>query len=212
MQSNGKTRCDCPTCSRSDQGQTWRQKSPLILLFCLLALAAKPAAAGSVFFTPAGSQLDGDSILDIDTLPGSTIVFTIALDPSGVSLSGPFDRFVVDYSLAWDKGELDNGDSHGSISGLASDFKLDGTFLQGPVDYSFTVLNPVNDGSPDFKLTIDHISAHQDASPFTNLDVTNQFSPNSQIVEVQSSPEPGSLALLGIAAFPLLGLIRRRRA
>ncbi len=164
--------------------------------------------AASLSFVPAGAQLDGDPIADIETEVGDEILFSVLLDTTGLGSSGSLD---ISYNFRWDFGEL-GGDTidvdvdfgaGGGICNLVPD-SCTAYYVDLPLDQqgtlsviSFDVLPAlVNDGAGDFAIQL--VSATIDG-----LDVTSQFSPASQEVEVQPVPEPvfvktGFLGSLGL--------------
>jgi hypothetical protein len=93
--------------------QVW--KSLLAGLSCV-TLGGLNAQAATMRFTPAGSQLDSDSIFDIELMPGQTITFSNYFDNSSdfttvnVPIIGPVTtprptRF-IDYVINYDPNEL----------------------------------------------------------------------------------------------------------
>jgi len=168
----------------------------------------------SFFFTPAGSQLDGDPIKDIFARPGDSISFTTGIDPSGLTFLPTTTKIVVSYNARWDNSELvftEGGQQfpgQSGFDGIASDFDLTGTCLRGCSPLDFIVTNPVNNGIVDFGYILGGVSETYTNDPNPAF-ITDQFSPNRfnavrtagteyhQVVEVQV---PGPLPILGITA------------
>jgi len=183
-------------------------------------LAARSAEAGRLYFTPAGSQLDGDAILDIALSPGSQITFTIGLNTSEVSADpATYTRFVVEYNIAWDTSELvemavPTPPNSGHYESLITNFALDGMWIDGGRTITFLAFPGLwpHDGLADFTGSLVQINAFNPTTLAT-LDVTSQFSSEDQIVEVQTVPEIDPAT--GGSAFSLvagvLAMIEHRR-
>lgn len=59
---------------------------------------------------PAGAQLDGDSIADLETEMGAEIAFSILLNTSGLGSAGSLE---ISYNFRWDfVGELSGDKCH----------------------------------------------------------------------------------------------------
>jgi hypothetical protein len=197
------------------------------------------AQAASISFTPTGSQLDTDSILDIAMTPGQTISFNIFVDPSGLFTGGStanlnlitYDVFVDTNELTFVSATHPAYDPTGDVIG--------GEFLthaQRDMGTNFGVMQDrdgfgVSTGPPGITLaptlldTLTYTATgnldNDGVSDFrialaaatTNTSVTNLFNPSSQQVEVQPSPAPeaGTTALTGLG-FVALGFMGFRRS
>lgn len=196
------------------------------------------ARAASISFTPTGSQLDTDSILDIAMKPGQTISFNIFVDPSGLFTGAStanlnlitYDVFVDTNELTFVSATHPAYDPTGDVIG--------GEFLthaQRDMGTDFGVMQDrggfgVSTGPPGITLTptlLDTLTYtatnnldNDGTSDFrivlaaatTNASVTGLFNPSSQEVEVQPNPapEPGTMALIGLGFFAL-GFMRFRQ-
>lgn len=89
----------------------------------LFALGSLSSQAATVRFEPAGSQLDGDTILDIVLLPGQPITFSNFFDNSNdttiFNLPNP-TRF-IDYTVTYDATELTYVSSSLDVNNKISD-------------------------------------------------------------------------------------------
>src|SRR5215469_15294438 len=73
----------------------------------LATIVPFPAQAASISFTPTGSQLDSDSILDIVLKAGQTISFNIYVDPSGLFTGASTGNLsLITYDVFVDTNEL----------------------------------------------------------------------------------------------------------
>jgi hypothetical protein len=189
------------------------------------------ANAAAFTFTPTGSQLDADTILDIVLQPGQPIRFEYSVsDISGLTLAdGNFlDLF---YSVSWDSGELTYqglGTNPGfpppqtslpqllyvgkAVANPASSGGFDIVFQEGipGIDFIGADVNPwPGDGLSDFTLSLDRAELRQFQADVNPTSVTALFNPKNQIVEVQKTPGP--LPLLGVgAAFGFSSNLRKR--
>jgi len=182
---------------------------------------ASAQVSADFFFTPPGSQVDSDPILDIVIGPGVPITFSPGLIDNFIR-PAIYDSYTVEYRVSWDKTEL-SYDADPTINGLAltSNFSLSKT-CQTNCSLAFTTVAPVNDGLTDFSYILDKVFINQ-VGPFINgplrNDITQNFSPINdssdqgvpvtpgsgfqQVVEVQPHdipPVPGPLPLLGVGA------------
>lgn len=90
-----------------------RNLSAFAIAAGIAGLACVPSQAATMRFTPAGSQLDGDSILDILLKPGETITFSNYFNNSS-DIFGPFPIIgsipratrSIDYVITYDPTEL----------------------------------------------------------------------------------------------------------
>ncbi len=202
-------------------------------------LVAGTAHAATISFVPAGAQLDGDAINDIEVAVGDTISFDVYIDTIG--LAGPLQNFK--YTATWDPAELvrtgltmDNG-----APGAGGNFGTDtppGAFLPtgatvshgaGAVPagsaaflldtWTFKVADGlVNDGKVDFSVTVFNAESPVNGVLINQngkYDVTlpnGMRVPGFQQVEVQPAavvPEPEIISLMGAGALVLLGMRRR---
>lgn len=183
-----------------------------------------PVKAASISFVSAGSQLDTDSINDINTFEGRPISFDVQLDTTG--LIAPLTNFVTRFDF--DTTEL----SFTGVNQSALDQSFFGTpgvttsfdFLTGifsvtttrtgfaPINTTytmftdnFTVLPGVNnDGLADYRAVV------LSATDANGTDVTSLFNPNEQVVEVQSVPEPNLILAMGVT-MGLIFLTQKRK-
>jgi hypothetical protein len=202
--------------------------------------SAQQVPLADFFFTPAGTQLDSDPILDIEIGPGVPITFSPGLI-DGFIRTEIFDSYTVNYRVSWDTTEL-LYIANPTISGLAltSDFSLSKTCLTN-CSLLFRTVNPVNNGLTDFSYILDNVFINQigGGEPIETAllngvvggqDITADFSPINdfsdrgvpvtpgsgfqQVVEVQHigiPPVPGPLPLLGVgAAFGFTRKLRKR--
>jgi hypothetical protein len=183
-----------------------------------LFIAATASNAANISFTPAGTQLDEDEILDIGTAPDQQITFNISFDTHFINTAYNSNSFVyVDYSILIDTTELEIVDKPGGgfrhIIALSQNAVLVNPF-------TVKVLNGlINDGAPDIRLIFHSAYA---GSGITGEDVSNSFGslgPSStfgytgttlvQTVEVQpndpadllaqNTPEPGTILSAAVA-------------
>jgi hypothetical protein len=194
------------------------------VLSAVLILGFKMNGA-TISFTPAGTQLDADAILDIGTFPTADISFAISIDTTGIAGSLVSLTMLVMH----DPSELsftglqqsanhftDNtfGQPNGPDGGLiqlefSGGLVPPGTGVIHLADVSFTVLNGLdNNGVRDFWVTVSSANACVDQICDVPEDVTSSFDPNYQEVEVQPIPEPATL-LTSLAGGLLLLVIRR---
>jgi hypothetical protein len=203
------------------------------LLVLLLSSAGAPAAlAASIFFTPAGIQLDSDPILDIYMKPGQKISFNVYVDGSGLFTGASTTNLnLITYYVSVDTSELTfvstshpsdttfgGFDTHassglGTASGVVQDRGGVGISTSAPgITLAPVLLDTftyqatsalVNDGNFDFKISL--------GSATTNAIVSRLFSPSTQEVEVQPNPEPGTVMLMGLGA-AMIGIGRWRRS
>ena len=170
-----------------------------------LAMASSGVAYGApvCWFTPSGSQLDGDPISDIAIDAGQDIALDLWIDTdlSGIVLPlFPYDRLIVTWSFAYDSSEL-------SLLSVENDSPLtlafDSVFALGEV--AFEALSLSDDGISDFDVSVE-IIVHDTSGMGPDGDLTNQCTIPSP-VEVQI-PEPAALSLLAIGA---MALVRRTK-
>lgn len=191
---------------------------PCAALAAVLLLGTAGTAAGAqLTFAPAGTQLDGDAILDI--VPGGQITFDVSIDTAG--LGGVLTALT--YEILYDQLELrpagtilDVGGVFGGDSvALPADPANPGTGIvthgagnlapgfNAVVDrITFDTLVLMNTGASDFLLRVTRATA---TIAGTTMDVTAAFRPNP-FVEVQPAAvaEPSSLGLLGAGVLALL--------
>ena len=190
---------------------------------CLVTLGvatATPVYGASLSFVPTGTQLDNDSLDDIEVNVGDSISFTLELDTTGLSANLNSFNFLIE----GDRTEL------GFINAvLTDDFvavfpNADVTFLtlteeailvlneiSGPGisantslqlgTYNYTVLPGLsNDGLSDFAITV------TSALDSDGADVTGLFDPVRQEIEIQASPIPESTPIMGLLLLGVLGV------
>jgi hypothetical protein len=191
-------------------------------LTAALLLSTVPAFGAVITFAPAGTQLDGDPILDI--VPGGQITFDVSINTTG--LGG--NLTAITYSVLYDQTELKPTRNALDVGGV---FTFDAATLPndpanpgtGSVRHTggnlapsfnavvdrltFDTLVLVNNGSSDF---LPRASSAFATIGGVSTDVTAQFTP-IQFVEVQPVPEPGSLALFATGGLALLWQDWRRR-
>ena len=169
------------------------------------------ASAASLSFTPAGSQLDNDEILDIAVSSGQTLTFNVDFDPMDNTFS------TIEYNFDFDTSELSLQNinaPNASVTGSAGELGVGAVgriTVPGGVDsftdtFTFVVTNPgiaPHDGLRDFNIQIGTAIVITDDGD--REDGRNLFFPQEQEVEVQT-PEPNFL--LGIFALTGLGLIK----
>ena len=191
-----------------------------LILFLTLMGITQPSHAGFISISPAGSSLDADSILDVETSPGATSIFDIYLDTTG----NPGDVTTLTYNLFWDPNELElivedsvsfpsparTGGGFNAVG--SSERKINSHYASGVVtanqlylvsSWSFLVLDGLNnDGSIDVVL-----------KDSTEEGAFGKFTSNfeNQGLEVQPGsavPEPTTLLLFGSGLF---GVFLRRK-
>jgi hypothetical protein len=191
-------------------------------LTAVLLLSAFPAFGAAITFAPAGTQLDGDPILDI--VPGGQITFDVSINTAG--LGG--NLTAITYSILYDQTELSPTRNALDVGGV---FTLDAASL--PTDPANPGMGLIRHGggnlAPGFNAVVDRLTFDtlvlvnngssdflpRATSAFANIggvsrDVTAQFTP-IQFVEVQPVPEPSSLALFATGGLALLWQVWRRR-
>ena len=169
------------------------------------------AQAANLSFTPTGSQLDNDPILDISIEPGQIIDFKI--DINTVGLTNNVDSF--NYRVDFDPGELAFQSIQGLVSGnLSADgfLSVSGSNLNIPKDSAknittirFVTVNPgkaPHDGVFDFKIRSASGSYTNGGSIPNIFTYGPKEDPFLQEVEVQT-PEPTST--LGLLSLGILG-------
>jgi hypothetical protein len=169
------------------------------------------AQAANLSFTPTGSQLDNDPILDIDIGPGQIIDFTI--DINTVGLTNNVGSFT--YRVHFDSGELAFQNIAGLVSGgitAAGLLSVYGNNLNIPVQNSqiittirFITVNPgkaPHDGVFDFKISSASGSYTNGGSIPNIFTYGTKKDPFLQEVEVQV-PEPTSI--LGLFSLGIIG-------
>jgi hypothetical protein len=192
--------------------------------------SAQQVPLADFFFTPPGTQLDSDPILDIQIGPGVPITFSPGLIDDFLR-PAIYDSYTVNYKVSWDTSELSyNANPAISELVLATNFSLGKTCTN--CSLLFTTVNPVNDGLTDFSYILDTVLINQIggggggepglAALLNGVgrdDITDDFSPINdfsvrgipvtpgsgfqQVVEVQPHdipPVPGPLPLLGVGA------------
>jgi|GEM_PF-4848709 len=198
-----------------------------------LLLTAKSAYGASIFFSPAGSQLDDDPINDVLAKTGGEFALTTKVDTTG--LPGNLDSLVL--SAVRDSLELTNSKPvqtseslaalgletvspdtsdpaavlltvtyGGGGTGLAPNTTLDLTNI------TYSVSELFNDGLTDFRML-----EVKSALTTDGTDVTSLFDVPTSNIEVQASvaniPEPSSI--LGLLVFGALGarsVFKRKKA
>ena len=183
------------------------------VITALSAALVAPAHSASVFFTPAGTQLDQDLPPDLALNTGEIIDFTFFLDTTGL----PADLLSIDLLVGQDTGELDGISIGRTPEDIATfpNFSIlpatgdipSGIFRRSnPAGVPIGTLIPlvegtfftpilINDGQADFLVEV--VSAFD----VNGNDITGFFTPVSQSIDVQSTPEtsPGlSLLALGL--------------
>jgi len=186
-------------------------RRPSMFALALLAIAiAIPLPAAAIFFTPAGSQVDSDPILDIQTRNGFFINFSVFVDTGGLKNGiNPLVLSDISYTVAVDTNELKfismtaDPDGHftkhpkqdvGTALALLQDLGRADIGVSGEIlklaTFTYQAQNLDNDGVFDFKVGLGFALAG-------GFNVTNQFTVIKQEVEVQPNPEPGTCALIG---------------
>jgi hypothetical protein len=195
-----------------------------LILFLTLIGITQPSHAGFISIMPAGSSLDADSILDVETSPGATSIFDIYLDTTG----NPGDVTQLTYNLSWDPNELEFIVEN-SISSLSPDRvsggfntivtsdgtlerKINSFYELGVVTpdqlylvsrWSFEALNGLNnDGLIDVVLKA---STEENAFGSFNSSFENQ---GLEVQPITAVPEPATLSLFGSGLF---GVFLRRK-
>ena len=180
------------------------------------------AHSANFFFTPSGSQLDSDPILDISTAPGDILSFDVKINDDDIIIPGIFNGLVADWSFTFDNSELgllsQTNPSPSAVPVGSGDQILS--------TVTFEVLNPglsPHDGLADFGITLNSVVALPlPGNPDEPLDLTDSFpSPSvdnrnlpgedfNQVVEVQQQvPEP--ISILGLLTASSLGMTLKRK-
>jgi hypothetical protein len=105
-----------------------------VFLATIMLASASVVLSATIRFTPAGSQLDSDSILDIILIPGQAITFTSFFD----NTDDQVDTDRLSYLVSFDPGEI-------TLTGLALDLN---NIFSGS-----SVTSPANPSGPGFTVT-----------------------------------------------------------
>lgn len=168
-------------------------------------LAALPAEAAKLYFTPTGMQLDLDQINDLALDVGDTLTIETFLDTTGLSA----DVGEVSYNV-----ELNELGLLSVLKGAGNPLTLDssststrrvytGTLAKNTVAaldvFTLQVLADLNnDGRRDFRAIL------EDVFDVNDLDVSSSFNPFEQRLEVQPVPTPALIpSLIGVGAAAL---------
>jgi hypothetical protein len=198
------------------------QKLGLILFLTLIGIT-QPSHAGYFSILPAGSSLDADSILDVETSPGATSIFDIILDTTG----NTGNVTTLTYNLFWDDNELElileDSVSPPSPPRTGGGFNTEGPserkitshYAPGVVTpnqlylvsrWSFLVLNGLNnDGLIDVVLTA---STEENVLGSFNSSFANQ---GLEVQPIPAVPVPAAVWLFGTALVGFIGVSRRRK-
>ncbi len=169
-----------------------------VIIGSLLASIIQPAQAAGISFTPTGTQLDGDAILDIETTVGARQPFTVNIDQAGLAVGDTFE-----FQVGWDSNELDNK----AMGFQSSDLSVTLWNSKEQGQYQFINYKYVANGSPNQKIEFDFQVApglsNNGQRDFWvslldgNLINSNLFTSTYQEVEVQPVPEPITGVILG---------------
>ncbi|PSB04542.1 PEP-CTERM sorting domain-containing protein [Merismopedia glauca] len=188
--------------------------------FLAFLVSGNVAKAANLSFTPPGTQLDGDPILDIKVARGGTLAFDVVLNTAGVDV-GANTLKDIQYVVRWDPTEL-------SLAlptvDVADNFRLEGIITASnravvqhvgarqPLGNNFildrlifNVVNPgtePHDGRFDFKIETVRAINQTGGNVSGLFTFGSDNNPLFQQVEVQV-PEPSSI--LGLLAFGTLG-------
>ena len=198
------------------------QKLGLILFLTLIGIT-QPSHAGYFSILPAGSSLDADSILDVETSPGATSIFDIILDTTG----NTGDVTTLTYNLFWDDNELEliledsvsppspprtgggfntEGPSERKITSHYAPDVVTPNQLYLVSRWSFLVLNGLNnDGLIDVVLTA---STEENVLGSFNSSFENQ---GLEVQPIPAVPVPAAVWLFGTALIGFVGMSRRRK-
>jgi hypothetical protein len=196
--------------------------------FAALALAgatvlgsAGSAQALGIYFSPAATNIDGDTINDIVTNVGDDLFFDVVLEVFGTSAPGITD---ASYTMKWDTTELQliqssfyaplDGTSTTGALGVRNytqtgfgtalpvwNLSAPSTYFANLGKFQFKVLSGlVNDGASDFSLKLNSVVGGG----------TSFISSSEQMVEVQAKAIPTPALLPGLAAFGM-SLVRKRK-
>lgn len=182
------------------------------------------ASATNFYFVPAGTQLDGDPILDIIVSPGDNLSFDVFLDATGVN-NDPLGTLNAFWDFTFDPDELQflgTTDGPGIVSSVVPNSSNNYSVVNGLVlagvnnrllTVNFLVTNPgihPHDGVVDFGITLTGVTGTGGSPDFTSqfpAPSKNEFDLSgtqfNQVVEVQT-PEPSSA--IGFLALGTLGL------
>jgi hypothetical protein len=197
--------------------------------FAALALAgasvlgsAGSAQALGIYFSPAATNIDGDTINDIVTNVGDDLFFDVVLEVFGTSAPGISE---VSYTMKWDVTELElvstafyapfdaSSPTSGSTgvrnynqTGFGSTLPVwnlssPSTYFANLGKFKFKVLSGLtNNGDSDFSLKLNSVVGGG----------TSFISSSEQMVEVQAKAIPTPALLPGLAAFGM-SLVRKRK-
>ena len=191
----------------------------------LSIFAAFPANGASLFFSPAGSQLDTDAIADLAVNVGDFVDLSFFLDTAGLSsnlqaIDIRVDQDLAESSLSALRTDADinafpdfsfggSPQSDGLFSAIFQRSGNPGLAANTTVELVTGTLEILpglnNDGITDFSISV--VSAF-DAE---GNDVTSLFGSSSQSLELQQAiPEPTSLiTLLGLGCLGFSSLMKK---
>lgn len=168
-------------------------------------VASSAPAHAFTYFTPSGSNLDGDSINDIVTSPGENLSFDLGID---LSLFNPSSLpSALEVLVSWDTDELSSlGGSIVGGNGSITSFTASSATFSVPTNVasnfifgnlSFLVLDDLtNDGGADFRTSL----------------AFSQIFPSSSTVAIQEAdvqPVPTPALLPGLVGLGLTVLRRK---
>jgi hypothetical protein len=177
-----------------------------------LFIAATASNAASISFTPTGTQLDTDEILDIEASPGQVINFSI--DVNTFFIETAFDlpnrEVEINFTILLDSKELQFLKFPENSGIFPTIFVPQNTL--GRIIVSTRVLDGLtNDGSSDFAILFR--SAYIGGHGFAGENVSRSFGGvgDNQRVEVQPVPEPATI--FGSAlALSVGGWLKRKKS
>lgn len=196
-------------------------------VLALVFASANSANGASLSFTPTGSQLDSDSILDIGVNVGDDVDLSFFLDTTGLTanlqaIDIRVDQDLAESSLTALRTDADitsfpnltfsgSPQSNGLFSAVFERNGIPGLAPDSTIELvtgSLAILPGLqNDGLVDFAVTV--VSAI-DAN---GTDVTSLFQPSTQSLELQQSiPESTSiLSLLGLGVISFVPLWNKNK-